>query len=117
MTETGRAVARYAVAASIAVAGSAVLLALAFAGNEARRALVMAGAVALVVQIGAFALARSLPLRQRIAGWGAGAGISLLTLIVFGLVARRAGFPPEAALLGMATFLFLTELIEPFFLK
>jgi hypothetical protein len=47
-----------------------------------------------------------------IAGWGLGAVICMLVLVVYGFVCRPLGLPPSAALLSLATFFFLTELIE-----
>ena len=86
-------------------------------GAAVPHALFIAGIVAFVVQVGAFALARWMAPRQAIAGWGIGAGLSLATLMVFGSVAHKIGLPLEPALFGMATFLFLTELVEPVFLR
>jgi hypothetical protein len=42
-----------------------------------------------------------------------GAVICFATLIVYGFVCRALGLPTDAALLSLATFFFLTELIEP----
>ena len=117
MNADASAISRYAAASVAAIALAGWLLSMAFSGGGADRALLLGGVVAAVVQVGAFMLARSVPLKHRIAGWGAGAGICLLTLIVFGFVSRATGMPAEPALLGMATYLFATELIEPFFLK
>ena len=117
MSTAAAATFRYAAASVAAIVLAGALLSMAFSVAGAVRALVFGGVIAAVVQVAAFALARSLPLQSRIAGWGAGAGICLLTLIVFGFVARATGMPAEPALLGMATYLFATELIEPFFLK
>ena len=117
MSTVGTATSRYAAASIVAIVLAGWLLSMAFSVAGAARALLLGGVVAAVVQVGAFALARGMPLQSRIAGWGAGAGICLLTLIVFGFVARATGMPAEPALLGMATYLFATELIEPFFLK
>jgi hypothetical protein len=117
MSAAGKALVRYALASLALVTALGVVLALVFTGEEARRALLISGLVVAVVQSGAFMLARRASPANRIAGWGAGAGISLLSLIAFGFVARAQGMPLEPALLGMATYLFATELIEPFFLR
>lgn len=111
------AIARYSAASIVVVALSGWLLSMAFSMPGSRRALAIAAAVAVVVQVLGFVLARRAHPAQRIVGWAAGAGISLLTLVVFGFVARSNGMPLEPALFGLATFLFATELIEPFFLK
>lgn len=70
--------------------------------------------VALVVQLAAFAMARMQAERGHgIAGWGIGALICMAALVVFGLVTRSLGMPQNAALISLATYFFLTELIEP----
>jgi hypothetical protein len=117
VTADARAVMLYALGSAIFVVVDALLLSLAFDGEGARRALLVAAVVALVVQVAAFVPARRAAPKHRIAAWGAGAGLSLLTLIVFGFVARGTGLPLEPALFGLATFLFSTELLEPFFLR
>ena len=99
----------------ILVAGWA--LSLAWSSQDAERALVLGGIVALSVQLCAFALARSMGPARMFAGWAVGAGVSMATLIVFGIVAQSQGLPMEPALLGVASYLFLTELVEPFFLR
>lgn len=111
------AIVRYTLVSAALVALLGWVMTLMFSGQAARRAIVVAGLVVVVVQAGAFVLARRSAPAYRIAAWGAGAGISLLSLIAFGFVARAQGMPMEPALLGMATFLFATELIEPFFLR
>jgi hypothetical protein len=42
--------------------------------------------------------------------------VCFTVLIVYGFVCRSLGLPPTAAMLSLATFFFLTELIEPPFL-
>lgn len=111
------ATAWYAAATVVAVALAGGALSLLFAGADARRALFLTGTVATVVQVLAFTLARRTQPANRVAGWAAGAGICLLTMFVFGFVARPIGLPLEPALFGLATYLFITELFEPFFLK
>ena len=78
-----------------------------------REAIRASAAVAIVLQVGAFSIARAMGRRNVIAGWGIGAALCLAALILFGFAARGLGLPQEAALLSLATFLFVTELIEP----
>jgi hypothetical protein len=53
-----------------------------------------------------------------IAGWGAGMIIRVAALTVYALlVVKSLGLPMGPALLSLATFLFVTTLIEPVFLK
>ena len=74
----------------------------------------MSAVVALVVQLVAFAFARMLADKgNAIAGWVLGAVVCFTVLIVYGFVCRSLGLPPTAAMLSLATFFFLTELIEP----
>jgi hypothetical protein len=79
-----------------------------------RSAIWISAVVALVVQLVAFAIARMLSDGGRgIAGWGIGALICFAALVVFGFASRALGLPSNAALLSLATYFFLTELIEP----
>lgn len=109
------AVALYALLSAAAIALAGVFLALAYRGTDGGLLAVLVSAfVAFVVQVGAFALARTFARDgQAIAGWGIGAVVSMLTLVLYGVLAGFVALPPDAALLSLATFLFLTELIEP----
>ncbi len=84
-------------------------------GSAAERSAIWVSAgVALVVQVVAFAIARMLSDGGHgIAGWGVGAVICFVALVVFGFASRALGLPSNAALLSLATYFFLTELIEP----
>lgn len=104
----------YAVASLAAIALAGGVFMLAFPAVEDRHAVWLSAAVALVVQVIAFGIARRFTARGNgIAGWGLGAGICLVTLVLYGFACRAAGLPTNAALLSLATFYFLTELIEP----
>ncbi len=113
-TAGGRAVALYALACVVLIGlAGGVFVALLSTGAE-RRAVLASAAVALVVQLLAFAIARLLATSGHgIAGWGLGAVICLAALVIFGFASRALGLPSNAALLSLATFFFLTELIEP----
>ncbi|MEO8623192.1 MAG: hypothetical protein ABI625_19100 [bacterium] len=79
-----------------------------------RSAVWISAVVAFVVQLVAFAIARTLvDGGHGIAGWGVGAVICFVALIVFGFASRALGLPSNPALLSLATYFFLTELIEP----
>jgi hypothetical protein len=70
--------------------------------------------LALVIQTIAFVIARRFAATGNgIAGWTLGAVICLVALVAYGFVGRAVGLPSNAALLSLATFFFLTELIEP----
>jgi hypothetical protein len=74
--------------------------------------------VAAVVQVGAFAITRSLLPGNMMAAWGAGALLRFLTLVVYALVAVKVvGLPALPALLSLFVFLFLSMLLEPLFLR
>jgi hypothetical protein len=73
--------------------------------------------VALVVQLVAFAIARTLADGGNgIAGWALGAMICLVAVVVYGFASRALGLPSNAALLSLAAYFSLTELIEAPFL-
>jgi hypothetical protein len=78
------------------------------------QAMLVSAVVALVIQAVAFAIARRFAASGNgIAGWTLGAVICLVALVAYGVVGRAVGLPSNAALLSLATFFFLTELIEP----
>jgi cobalamin synthase len=78
------------------------------------QAMMVSAIVALVIQVIAFAIARRFAASGNgIAGWTLGAVICLTSLVIYGFVGRAVGLPSNAALLSLATFFFLTELIEP----
>ena len=109
-----RAIALYGVACVVAIGLVAGVLTVIFTASGERMAVWCSALVALVVQLVAFAIARLLADGGRgIAGWGIGALICLAALVIFGLVSRAVGLPQNAALISLATYFFLTELIEP----
>ena len=86
-------------------------------GPAERSAAWISAVVAFVVQMLSFAIARMLADKGNgMAGWALGALICLGTLVVFGLVSRALGLPQTAALVSLATYFSLTELIEAPFL-
>lgn len=104
----------YALGSGVIIALVATLYSLFYDGGATRQAVWVSAAVAFTIQVAAFAIALNFARAgQAIAGWGIGALISMATLVGFGFVARAVGLPVNAALLSLATFLFLTELIEP----
>ena len=79
----------------------------------------IAAMVAFVVQMISFFIAREFARRQNVmAGWGLGIALRFVVLLLFGFIAVPSlGVPMSSSLLGLATFLFVTTLIEPLFLK
>lgn len=112
------AVARYAFAMAAMIALVAWALTFALSGPGATSAIALSAGVAAIVQIAAFAVTRSMISRNVIAGWGAGALVRLLTLMIYGLLAVRVlGLAPVPALISIAVFFFLSTLLEPLFLR
>lgn len=108
----------FALATVALIGGAAWLFTLGFDGPGDAAAIRLSAIVAVVVQLVGFALLRMLGGRSLIAGRGAGAIVRLLTLPIYAvLVVKVLALPPTAALLSLATFFFLTTLIEPLFLK
>ena len=112
-----RAIRLYALASLGLVAVAAGVFCLVYDG-AARQAVLVSAVVAFVLQTVAFAIARLLAAGGHgIAGWGLGAAICLVSLVIYGFVCRAVGLPTDAGTLSLATFFFLTEVIEPPFLN
>ena len=110
----GRGLALYGLASVVAIGLAAGVFVAVYPEPVARQAVLVSAVVALVVQLVAFAIARLVAAKgNAIAGWGLGAMICFAALVVYGFVSRALGLPSNAALLSLATFFFLTELIEP----
>jgi hypothetical protein len=114
----GRGLVLYLLASAAAIVVAALVFVMVYGGAAERRAVLVSAVVALVVQGIACAVARLMAAGGNgIAGWTLGAVICLVVLVAFGFVSRVLGLPSNAALLSLATFFFLTELIEPPFLN
>jgi hypothetical protein len=86
-------------------------------GNDGVRAIVTSAAVAFSVQLLTFGIASALAPTNVIAGWVGGSLVRFLVLAVHGFFgAPMLGLPLDVSLLSLASFFFLTMLIEPFFL-
>ena len=108
----------YALAAIVSIAAIGWLLTLGFPGPQDAAAIRLSAIVAIVVQLVAFAVTKAIAQRHVIAGWAAGSLLRFMTLVVYALLAVKVlGLPPVAALVSLATFLFLSTLIEPLFLR
>ncbi len=100
------------------VAGSGVLLAMFYPGEHERHAIWVSAWVAVGVQLFAFAMVRLTLRSNPIAGWGLGALLRMVALGVYALVVVNAlGLVSGAALISLATFFFLTTLVEPLLLN
>ena len=113
-----RQVLQFCVACLAVIALAWALAVLLFPGVEVRSALNLAAVVAAGVQLVTFLVARALARRNVMAGWGIGVALRFGALAIVALVVvPRLGLPLAASLLGLATFLFVSTLIEPLFLK
>lgn len=101
----------------IAVVGA---IAAAFTAGEGggRQAILASAALALVVQLLAFGVARLLQPRHLLLGWGLGSVMRLVALVLYAVVVAKLWRAPiTPALLSFAAFLFVTTVVEPVFLK
>jgi hypothetical protein len=85
---------------------------------EGTRAVLASAAVAVGVQLLAFAVLLLARKSNPIAAWGLGAILRMGVLAVYALVVVQAlGLASAPALLSLATFLFLSTLVEPLLLN
>ena len=109
-----RALILYALASVVAIGVASAVLMMVWGSPLERHTVLVSAVVALVVQMVAFAIARLMAASGNgVAGWALGAAICLVALVIHGFVSRGLGLPSNVALLSLATFFFLTELIEP----
>lgn len=110
---------QFAAACAALIGALWTILVLVMTGTQTRYALSISAITAFVVQVAAFVVARKMAQRKNVmAGWGIGIALRFTALLIFALiVVPRLGLPLSASLLGLATFLFGSTLIEPFFLK
>ena len=109
----------FAVTCVAVIAVISLLAEVLFPNEAGRRSLGAAAAVAFVVQVVAFLIAREFARRQNVmAGWGIGIALRFVALLLFGFIAVPAfALPLAPALMSLAVFLFVSTLIEPLFLK
>ena len=111
------ALGRYAIAGFLVVLVATLAL-WPFVGAEGHRSLLISAAVALPVQIGAFALlSRALgDPRKFMMWWGAGVLGRVLVVIGLGLaITRLDGIDPSVLLMSAAGYFFALLLLEPAF--
>ena len=113
-----RAIAIFAVISLAIIAVVGGIMSMLYDTPDDRRAIVISGAIAFVVQMFAFTIARVVSRDNVIAGWGLGALMRLAVLAVYGFVLIKAmGLPSTPALLSLAAFFFLSTLVEPLLLN
>ena len=101
-----------------ALAGVLALLAVLSADGRVREAIWVSATLAFIVQMIAFMFARLFPPSQVMVGWGLGAMLRLMAVVMYGVfVAKVWGAPIAPALLSLAGLLFVTTIVEPVFLK
>lgn len=108
-----RALARFAGVALVVIALSGLVLSLVFHAPGSGRAIVVSAALAWGVQLFTFAVLRLAGRPRVMAAWGLGVLMRFGMLLIYALLGVRAlGLPAAPALLSLATFLFLSTLIE-----
>ena len=101
---------------------AALALRLVFTSEAQRQALLVSAGLAFAVQVGAFAFlapgksAGAAP-GELLLRWGMGAVIRLVVLVMFAVLANVLRLPLDAALVGLATYFFLTMMAEPILLN
>lgn len=86
-------------------------------GPEGQQAVVLSAAVAFAVQLLTFGVARAIGAANMMAGWGMAMLVRFLTLVLHGFIGvPLLGLPMGAALLSLASFFFVSSIIEVFFL-
>ena len=107
----------FAAATAALIVISYLVLQLGFDSPGDPRALRTSAMVAIAVQLVSFTIARRMPLRNLMLGWGIGALLRVLVLAVYALLFVPAlGLPSGTALVSLVTFMFLSMLIEPLLL-
>ena len=94
------------------------LFTIVYPGPAARRAIVISAGLAFVVQLASFLLARSTAGTNPFAGYGLGVLLRFVTLGLYAVVfVPRLALPSLPALVSLATFFFVSTLVEPPLLK
>ena len=110
----GKGVVLYALGCLVLIGLATMVFVAIYGGAADRRAVLVSAVLALLVQVVAFVIARLFAASGNgISGWALGAVICFATLVIYGFVSRELGLPSNVAVLSLATFFFLTELIEP----
>ena len=108
----------FAVVSGLVIGSAALALGLVFGGDAGRRAILMSAGIAWVVQVVAFGIAVRVRAAHVIAAWTLGMVLRLVVLVVYGLTGVRAlSVVPDAALVSLAVFFFLSTLTESWFLR
>jgi len=113
-----KAVALFAVVTALIVGVGGWVFALVYPTAEGQRAVFVSALVAIVVQLVGFAILRRAKPSQAIAAWGVGTLLRVGVLSVYALVVIKTfTLASTPALLSLATFFFLSTLVEPLLLN
>ena len=108
----------FAAVTAVIAFGGAWLATLVWTDAEVARAVWASAWIAFVVQLLSFAVAQPFVAKNPIAGWGLGSVLRLFALMLYAVVGLQMfGLAPTAALISLASFLFVSMLVETFFLK
>ena len=108
-----RGLAIFAAGALAAIVLAGGLLALVFRAPGSGRAIAISAALAWGVQLVTYAIVRHAGRSKVMAAWGLGAILRLGVLLLYAFVGLKAlALPAAPALLSLATFLFLSTIIE-----
>ena len=101
------------------IAVTAWILEKGFTTAGERHAILISAVLATVVQMVSFGIVKYMGRHNAaLAGWGIGAVLRVMTLILYGLIfARLLGLPLTAALVSFAVFLFASMLLESFLIS
>ena len=100
------------------VAAAAWVLSLFFQGEANQRAILTSACIAVAVQSFAFVLGRLTLRGNGFAIYGVGLLLRFFVLMLYALVVTRVlGLAPSAALFSLATFFFVSTVVEPLFIK
>ena len=113
-----KAVALFLTATALIVGAGGWVFTLIYPTDAGRRAVLASALVAVVVQLLAFLILRLAKRSNPVVGWGLGALLRMGVLVVYALVVVGAlGLASAPALLSLATFFFLSSLVEPLLLN
>ena len=100
------------------VAAAAWVLSLFFRGAANQRAIVTSACVAVAVQGFAFVLGRLTMRGNGFAIYGVGLLLRFFVLMLYALLVTSVlALPPGAALFSLATFFFVSTVVEPLFIQ
>ena len=108
----------FAVVSLASIVASAWMLTFAFPTPQDERAIVISSAIAYVVQLCSFTIARAWAATNVVAGWGLGMLLRFGVLAIYALICVKVlALPTSAALVSLVAFFFVSTLLEPVLLK